>query len=384
MSFVVHTDIPRTYGALLMGALFASFLSGAVTVQTLVYYKLYPSDNVHLKSLVLTIWLLDTCHTGLIWGSQWEYLIGFFGDKTKIDFVPTTLALSIAFTVSIRRPCTVPNSPAPVNLQHNTTLLTPEVFVGGSHVPCAFFFCSSDSSAEQTQLVPRNSFGGYCFPETCLIDSNNGDDASLWLILWVSGTFQGNNSNDQLVREVCLRTAQWLFTLGLALSSAVDVIITISLFVLLMKSKTVGGSLDGVIDALILYTFETGSITCAATIISMILWIVVPTELFFMALHFIIGKFYATSLLVTLNSRKSLREVRTSNRGSSSGGGRAPPLAAYVLEHRRPDFRASKHGYDAAASTVTELQINVARSVEYTTDHYGDINHGYSTGPPSF
>ncbi|KAF8832912.1 hypothetical protein HHX47_DHR1001759 [Lentinula edodes] len=83
---------------------------------------------------------------------------------------------------------------------------------------------------------------------------------------------------------------RWLFTLGLALSSAVDVLITSSLFMLLRRSKMEGGSLDGVIDTLILYTFETGSVTCAATIVSMICWISIPTQLIFMALHFIIGK----------------------------------------------------------------------------------------------
>lgn len=329
MSFVPHADVPRTYGALLIGALFASFLSGAVTVQTLVYYKLYPSDDVHFKFLVFAIWLLDTCHTGLIWGSQWEYLIGFFGEKTKIDFVPTTLALSITFTGVLTFLVHSFFAHRIFRLsKRNWLLIAPLLGI-------AFLRLVSATATTGTMLHYR-SFLGF--------------------------------------RE----HFRWLFTLGLALSSVVDIIITISLFVLLMKSKTDGGSLDGVIDSLILYTFETGSITCAATIISMILWIVVPSQLFFMALHFIIGKFYATSLLVTLNSRKSLRQVRNSHRGSSSGGGRAPPpLATYVLEHRRPELhRGSKNAYEAA-STVTELQINVARNVEYSTDAYGDLNHGY-------
>lgn len=65
-------DIPRTYGALLIGGLFASMfvygsrfvvfsavlnlissrLSGTVTLQTIVYFRLYPMDYLKIKLLV--------------------------------------------------------------------------------------------------------------------------------------------------------------------------------------------------------------------------------------------------------------------------------------------------------------------------------------------
>lgn len=78
---------------------------------------------------------------------------------------------------------------------------------------------------------------------------------------------------------------QWVFTAGLALSTAVDVLITVSLFVLLQSSRAdaprydnialskinyvllciwyhfVLDSLTSVIDTLIRYAFETGSLT---------------------------------------------------------------------------------------------------------------------------
>ncbi|KAJ3927463.1 MAG: hypothetical protein NXY57DRAFT_618163 [Lentinula lateritia] len=213
MSSGVDVDIPKTFGALLIGAVFASFLSGGITVQTLVYFKLYPSDGSNVKTLVIALWLLDACHTALIWSSQWEYFIRLYGKAEKIDYISTTLA----------------------NL-----------------------------SIEQTEMVSCSSSGRHRYLETCFSDGYNG----------------------YYFRE----HVRWLFTLGLALSSAVDVLITSSLFMLLRRSKMEGGSLDGVIDTLILYTFETGSVTCAATIVSMICWISIPTQLIFMALHFIIGK----------------------------------------------------------------------------------------------
>ncbi|KAE9391790.1 hypothetical protein BT96DRAFT_298101 [Gymnopus androsaceus JB14] len=91
-------NVPKTFGALLVGAFFASFLAGGVSLQTLLYYRLYPSDSTDIKTLVFMIWLLDTCHTGLIWGSLWEYFVGYYGRQTMIDYIPTALALSITFT----------------------------------------------------------------------------------------------------------------------------------------------------------------------------------------------------------------------------------------------------------------------------------------------
>ncbi|KAJ3859626.1 hypothetical protein EV359DRAFT_68000 [Lentinula novae-zelandiae] len=344
MSSGVDVDIPKTFGALLIGAVFASLcvtffldleqggnvhpsLSGGITVQTLVYFKLYPSDGSNVKTLVIALWLLDACHTALIWSSQWEYFIRLYGKAEKIDYISTTLALSIVITVVI----------AILRLEQAAVSL------------------KSLLKKPQKTYSFSDGYNGYYFREH----------------------------------------VRWLFTLGLALSSAVDILITSSLFMLLRRSKMEGGRqvqgsflahwhylpyLDGVIDTLILYTFETGSVTCAATIVSMICWISIPTQLIFMALHFIIGKFYTMSLLVTLNTRRGLRDVQS--RGSSSGRGRT----AFVLDNRRPKRKSkdigggSDNGYDLGK--VTELQINVERSVQYTRDSYTELTSAYGPNTP--
>ncbi|KAG2022335.1 hypothetical protein CC2G_000095 [Coprinopsis cinerea AmutBmut pab1-1] len=102
--------------------------------------------------------------------------------------------------------------------------------------------------------------------------------------------------------------SSWTFTLGLALSSAVDLIVTVSLFLLLRD--TVGPDtlrLGRIIDSLVMYTIEIGSMTFIFTVISMICWLAMRHNLVFLGLHFIIGKLYANSLLATLNTRRTLR-----------------------------------------------------------------------------
>ncbi|KAF8079376.1 hypothetical protein FPV67DRAFT_115274 [Lyophyllum atratum] len=95
---MASVDIPKTFGALLLGGLFAAALLDVVAVQIAIYVKLYPGDGTRLKALVPFIWSLDTCHTGFIWAALWEYLNGYFGAEEKIDFIPWNIALSILFT----------------------------------------------------------------------------------------------------------------------------------------------------------------------------------------------------------------------------------------------------------------------------------------------
>ncbi|KAF7428644.1 hypothetical protein PC9H_007871 [Pleurotus ostreatus] len=92
---------------------------------------------------------------------------------------------------------------------------------------------------------------------------------------------------------------QWSFTLGLALSCALDIIITASLCYFLLRNRKQTSSMNHVIDSLMLYAFENGSLTCAATVMSMICWLTMPSNLVFMGIHFFISKLYANSLLAT-------------------------------------------------------------------------------------
>jgi len=150
----------------------------------------------------------------------------------------------------------------------------------------------------------------------------------------------------------------WVFTLGLALSSTVDILITGSLFVLLEMSRTGEKRMNAIIDQIILYTFETGSLTCAATIVSMICWILINKNLIFMGLHFVIGKLYANSLLVNLNTRSTIRRD-----GSN---------AAVMVETRNIPTD------NEVDPKLTELQISVERSVSYAIEsrHFPSYDYG--------
>jgi hypothetical protein len=51
------SNLSSTFGALLLGGLFAVYLSGVLTVQTFVYFKLYSKDSIQTKSIVISVLL---------------------------------------------------------------------------------------------------------------------------------------------------------------------------------------------------------------------------------------------------------------------------------------------------------------------------------------
>jgi len=157
-----------------------------------------------------------------------------------------------------------------------------------------------------------------------------------------------------------VREFRWVFTLGLALSSAVDILITVFLCYSLQSNRSSSSSMDHVINLLILYTFENGALTCAATVISMICWLIMPSNRIFMGLHFVISKLYANSLLATLNTRKKLQQERS--RISASGGDHPQPILFTELSSR---FRSQNSNPGDKSMRNTQVEINVEKTIEY-------------------
>ncbi|KAF8888018.1 hypothetical protein BD779DRAFT_1672431 [Infundibulicybe gibba] len=302
---MAQPTIPATYGALLLGGLFAAVLSGLIAVQVVIYLKMYPEDSRRTRLIVLSVWTLDVCHTVCIWAALWDYIVDRFGEANGIDFIPWTMAAMVF-----------------------TAILTFLVHCFFAH---RIFRLSKQNWALTIPIVIL---------------------ALLRLVSAAATTAEMIHTHSFSTFRLHFR---WLFTLGLALSSAIDVIITGSLFFLLQKSRPDGARLNRVIDMLILYAFETGSLTCAGTIAAMLCWLASQNNLIFMGLHFVIGKLYANSLLVTLNTRQKLRLT------NSKSGEFLPPIL-----HLDP--RRSSSQKRPESSKGGKLEINVERSIQYDMD----------------
>uniref|UniRef100_A0A0W0F8S9 DUF6534 domain-containing protein n=2 Tax=Moniliophthora roreri TaxID=221103 RepID=A0A0W0F8S9_MONRR len=267
-------SLPATYGALLLGSLIASALSGAVVIHTILYFKVYPSDPPRLKVLVVLIWfsyflysVLDTCHTSFIWSALWAFCVKFYGQIDKIDYVPQTLALSVIVTATL-------------------------TFCVHCFFALRLFRCTFISEPQGLSKT-ANEFVVASYPPqyTRVLLANVLQKVILALLRL--GTAAASTAELLILHSLSefVDRDGWIFTLGLSSSSAVDVIITASLVFYLRKSGRGSlGRTSVVIDTLIKYTFETASLTSASTIICMICWVTMPSNLIFMGLHFFIGK----------------------------------------------------------------------------------------------
>ncbi|KAI0249990.1 hypothetical protein BJV78DRAFT_625818 [Lactifluus subvellereus] len=324
-------DVRDTLGAVLIGCFIAAALSGVVTSQTCIYFRLYSRDSTLNKLTVAFIWTMDATHTCLLCTSAWKYLIANWGnvEMHREGVVPITVALSIGVTAFI-------------------TLVT--------HI---FFL------RRLLQLSKNN-----------------------WFIVGPTFLIAIGRVVSALVTTVELARLQSfpafvvkyksVFTLGLSLSSAVDIVITIGMCYYLQESRRGFGTMDEVIDSIIVYTINNGSLTTISTIASMICWLAIPHTLIFMALHFAIAKMYANSLLATLNMRQGLRGR------SGPPKERAHPSFFLSSFHRNKRRQPAQNPTLDLTTTCNDLETKGAGlhiTVEKTVD-YGLEEDGKS-GPSS-
>ncbi|KAA1477988.1 hypothetical protein DENSPDRAFT_629350 [Dentipellis sp. KUC8613] len=311
-------NVRATLGAILLGCLLSVTLSGVVAAQSFLYWKLYPNDLMRVKLMVFLVWLLDAVHACLISSAAWDYLILNFGNPDILDEINMSVALTVALTALVTFVCHLFFSHRVLRLSKNNWWIAGPLLV--------LTWCRLAAAIVTTVAMTRDR-----------------------------------------KFTVFIQRFGWSFTTGLAISSALDILIAASLVYYLQTSRTgFGSSMDHVINVIMIHTFNNGALTCVTTIISMIMWLVMPNNLIFLGLHFAITKLYANSLLATLNTRKTLR-----GRSQHSGGSDHPmPVMFPSTFNRRNTSRFHTVSVPDAGATPTKLQISVEKTVQYAIDNH--------------
>ncbi|KAK0243790.1 hypothetical protein EDD85DRAFT_173544 [Armillaria nabsnona] len=113
-----------------------------------------------------------------------------------------------------------------------------------------------------------------------------------------------------------------------------DLVTAISLCYFLNKLRTGYHKSDSLVNSLVLYAINTGALTSAVSLSTLILYNIMPTNLVFVACFFILSKLYAISFMATLNTRRIVRGKGTDKQGTTSNntnmfhlGTRMPSMA---------------------------------------------------------
>ncbi|KIL62177.1 hypothetical protein M378DRAFT_166016 [Amanita muscaria Koide BX008] len=155
----------------------------------------------------------------------------------------------------------------------------------------------------------------------------------------------------------------WIFSLGFIFAAVSDIVIMVVLFVLLRFSRQRSISLNNVIDHLVLYILETGSLTAFMAIAIMITWLTEQRTDIYLGLYMSLPKVYATALLGLLHTRYYLR----GRHGLDSHKGQGPQ--GHNIRVANPVYCSGSTNLPMQASEAsTEIQhqhihIDVAKSV---------------------
>ncbi|KIN99964.1 hypothetical protein M404DRAFT_10295 [Pisolithus tinctorius Marx 270] len=176
---------------------------------------------------------------------------------------------------------------------------------------------------------------------------------------------------------------QWIFTVGVTLSASVEIIITTTMIIFLGSRKTGFANMNHIINSLILYTLETGSVTSKPslvhrwhsiiTVASLICWLIMRHNLIFLGMHFAIAKLYANSLLATLNTRKRLRVDRmySSERDQTGGLAAGLPYSGVNKSHVSQRILGP-----TTTQKSMQLNVNVETTVVSKIDEgFNDFDH---------
>ncbi|EIW64122.1 uncharacterized protein TRAVEDRAFT_41537 [Trametes versicolor FP-101664 SS1] len=317
MFLLTESSLKTSLGAILFGGLVCAGLSGIVGMQTILYFRLFSRDSTSTKVKVAVVFVLDFLHSIMIAAANYMYFVSHFGEDDVTDQVFWTIGVSIALTAVITVCVHLFFSMRLFKLSKGNYWITaPITILAVARVVAAFVTAVELQVCRAIRLKSFSEFG--------------------------------------------LRFRS-VFTLGLVLSSVVDVLITAGLCYFLRRHRGGTGRFDHILNAVTLYTIENGLLTCVTTLISLIFWLVKPDELIYLGLHFAISKLYANSFLASMNARKGLL---AQSQSQSTSGHRLPVI-----------FPSTQHGLGARSNAEqldlgagTRVHITVDKTVDYTPD----------------
>ncbi|EKM49664.1 uncharacterized protein PHACADRAFT_201361 [Phanerochaete carnosa HHB-10118-sp] len=237
------------YGATLVGTFVGVFLSGIVSMQVYMYSRVYSKDHIGIKCMVALVWAMDLLHTCLICVASWMDLVEYFGEWDHLDWITWSVGASVALTALV------------TFLVH--CFFIHRIYIISNRnlyltVPLAVLalFRLAAATASTSEMIRLSSYSGF------------------------------------------VKRYGYIFTMGLSSAVALDIAITGAMCFFLRRGKSQLSTMNDIIDTLVLYTVETGMITCLTTIASLACWVSMHNNnLIFLGLHFTISKLYANSLL---------------------------------------------------------------------------------------
>jgi len=275
----IPPGIVRYTAPILFGPLFNWALYGVLCVQTYVYSYNFPDDRRPLKFLVCFVFLLETAQTALTGADVYYWFMAGFGDMKSIEnYRFSRIDISIMDAII-------------------------SLIVQG-------FFCY--------RIWTLNRRLSWLCVAIAVLSVAQASGA-----LW-----DGLKGKSEVIKP-----ALYLWFIAGVLA---DVLVAIAMIYLLWQSRGNKNRYSSyVLPRVVRLTIETNTLTATVAIVTFVLYVVFPNEVYYAASAGVIGKLYSNTLLVTLNNRIYFRD-HPSPGGSGNSTYQGPTRPS---EHHLPQVK---------------------------------------------
>ncbi|KAI0764650.1 hypothetical protein C8Q74DRAFT_1449863 [Fomes fomentarius] len=316
------SDLNGIFGAFFIGAMIGLVLYGMAVQQAISYYRTYVNDGLLLKSWVFAIILLETLHSLFSVHPCYYYLVSNYAK-------PEVLVKNI----------------------WSFNLLSP--LQTGAMVLCQTFYL------RRIHMIRRRWGLAVGIVTSTLMAAELG-----FSIAAAIKPFQNTYTFE-------FNKFKWLIIALNSCTIPTDVILTSTLIVILVRSRTGFKGSNSVIATLVLYIINTGLLTGLVAIMTLILSLVVPEKYYYIGLTICGTKVYSNTLLAMLNSRKKLSNRMVDEFDSY-------PLTSLSSSVRGPRFSPLRHlrqgGQSAEESVpppVLNIKMNSGLESDFSQSHHG-------------
>ncbi|KAL1940973.1 hypothetical protein VTO73DRAFT_7609 [Trametes versicolor] len=275
-------SLNSTLGAILLGSIFGFMLYALMLHQTYRYFRMYPGDRLPLKLLILTIVLMETFHTVLWIIICYQYLVVNYFNPLNLIETHWYIKLTIPMTAI-------------------TGMFSQIFYAGRVYYSTSFVSATEFQRLSSGNLVASSSKPGHSdLPFLLRLEYQ-----VFVMFLSLGWDFAATVKVADTISSLIV---QWIVSVAYGLAVVCDLITALALIFVLRRSRTGVKRTDTVVDALIMYTVNTGLLTTILGTLVFAFAIVYPDNLIYAGLSIPGVKLYSNSVLAMLNSRRSLSE----------------------------------------------------------------------------
>ncbi|KAJ7342397.1 hypothetical protein DFH08DRAFT_1082017 [Mycena albidolilacea] len=366
---VYSTQAPtldNTLGAVFLGVVVSCILFGVSALQVYYYYHYYPNDSSLHKLSVALLWVLDITHLSLSIAAAYHYGVSGFGRQEGLGMIIWPVKLQILINVVIV--LLVQSLYAYrvwllsgyhhgvlgylVRVGHRRGLFS--VVLARLLSLSLFFESESDItiftaigivlSYETYVHFPSSisSLFNFPIPLACMLTHTARYTISTWI---------------QAARVA------WAVEASFAASTAIDMIISVAMCYYLRKSMGGERVLNSRISGLMQYSLSCGVFTSACSLSCLFTFILMPNNLVFLALSYLLTRLYVNSFLAMMNARD--RGLRRSSSTLALSPSHSIPISSVAF---------MQNAFATSPSRFTSDLESLPTIRPYSTDKYAWVD----------